>query len=252
MNLEGTWVPEHNESFCVGFLGSLQIRLLKVVSPRKKMQKSNGARRSGRKRKSNVSLDEYRMDEDYVETVPPKRTRRMTGALFSDTREHCEKLLHQLMKHPHGWPFNQPVDPEVLGLADYLEKTAIPMDFGTIQQKLVANAYEDTEQFAADVRLVFSNCWNYNGSKTDVSLMATVLSGIFEKKYKGILSKASKIHQGDEISQMRNVIAELQTEHQKLLKELNKLVNGGAERSHQSSGTKQTKKKKKHLKRGQK
>jgi len=107
------------------------------------------------------------------------------------------------------------------------------MDFGTIQKKLYEAVYRDADEFAADIRLVFTNCWTYNLPGSDIHVMATTLSGIFEKQFKNIKAKETKIHKADEISEMQNVIAELRNEHQKLLNELTKLVKPTAERSNQ-------------------
>ena len=36
------------------------------------------------------------------------------------------------------------------------------MDFGTIKKKIDSGAYKKPEQFASDVRLIFSNCIRYH------------------------------------------------------------------------------------------
>src|SRR5690349_12974708 len=93
----------------------------------------DGTRKSARKRRSSQAWDEYEVDEDYVEALPPKRSRRLVQTTFSDSQEACQKLLTLLMNHELGWPFNQPVDPVALNIPDYFDKILHPMDFGTIQ-----------------------------------------------------------------------------------------------------------------------
>jgi len=198
------------------------------------MQRLNGSRRSARKRRTSQAYSEYEIEEDMLEPLPPKRSRRiLSQGAWSEFQEQCQKLLTQLMQHKHAWAFNQPVDPITLNLPDYFEKIKIPMDFGTIQKKLNESRYTNADEFAADVRLVFTNCWTYNLPGSDIHVMATTLSGIFEKQFKNIKVKESKIQQTDEISEMQNVIAELRSEQQKLLNELTKLVKPTAERSNQ-------------------
>jgi len=190
-----------------------------------------GTRKSNRKRKTNQSWDEYQFDDDdYDEVLPPKRSKRIQNAIYIDTLEHCQRVLSQLMRHKFSRPFSTPVDPVVEGIPDYFEIIKNPMDFGTIQKRLNEAEYENAEEFAADTRLVFSNCWTYNPPGSEIHSMATVLSGIFEKQFKKktkepkIQQQPQQITQSDDISKMQNMINELRNEHQKLLNELTKLV----------------------------
>ena len=74
-------------------------------------------------------------------------------------------VIMRLMEHPmNGGVFNEPVDPEELGIPDYPEIVKCPMDLGTIRQRLEANEYVDASDLAADVRLVFSNAMLYNAT----------------------------------------------------------------------------------------
>ena len=71
--------------------------------------------------------------------------------------------------------FNEPVDPVTLGLDDYLDKVASPMDFGTIMSRLQQGEkagwkkcyYSSPEEVLRDVRLVFDNCFAYNDGPGD-------------------------------------------------------------------------------------
>ena len=45
------------------------------------------------------------------------------------------------------------------------------MDLGTVKKKLENREYANPDEFAADVRLIFSNCYLYNGPQTDVVAM---------------------------------------------------------------------------------
>lgn len=54
--------------------------------------------------------------------------------------------------HPVSFYFGGNFPPE------YLEKVAVPMDFGTITTKLMEGSYQTVEDFVSDCRLVTSNC----------------------------------------------------------------------------------------------
>lgn len=74
----------------------------------------------------------------------------------------CRQLLRVLLKTPNSAPFRAPVK----GARGYKEVVEKPMDFGTIAKKLGKGdrrlSYANVEEFAADMRLVFSNCFLYN------------------------------------------------------------------------------------------
>ncbi|GFY99012.1 global transcription factor group E4 [Actinidia rufa] len=75
------------------------------------------------------------------------------------------------------------VDPEALGLRDYLDVIKHPMDLGTVKSRLNVNWYKSPREFADDVRLTFSNAMIYNPKGQDVHVMAEQLSTIFEEKW---------------------------------------------------------------------
>mmetsp|Transcript_6823 Transcript_6823/g.11014 ORF Transcript_6823/g.11014 Transcript_6823/m.11014 type:complete len:109 (-) Transcript_6823:45-371(-) len=64
--------------------------------------------------------------------------------------------------------FNEPVNPEKLGIHDYFDIIKRPMDFGTIKEKLKRHEFMTMRQFLEDVELVFDNCLIYNGENSDV------------------------------------------------------------------------------------
>ncbi|XP_061357768.1 uncharacterized protein LOC133302060 [Gastrolobium bilobum] len=99
----------------------------------------------------------------------------------------CTAILKSLTSHTYGWAFNKPVDPVALNIPDYF--TVISMDLGTIKSKLEKNIYFSIEEFAADVRLTFSNAMTYNPPMNVVHLMVTELKKIFERKWKDLEKK---------------------------------------------------------------
>ena len=59
-----------------------------------------------------------------------------------------------------------------------------PMDLQTIERKLAANEYAELDDFATDVRLVFSNAMFFNKNEQhQVHIAARKLSTFFELKY---------------------------------------------------------------------
>lgn len=97
----------------------------------------------------------------------------------------CSSVLRELMKKTNAhlnWPFMMPVDPVALNIPDYFEVVKQPMDLGTIRKKLDTGTYARADQFEADVRLVFSNCYAYNPVDSDVSRMARDLEALFDLK----------------------------------------------------------------------
>lgn len=71
--------------------------------------------------------------------------------------------------------FNQPVDPEALGLPNYFTVVKEPMDLGTILHRLTAGEqqgwekceYQTAEEVYRDVSLVWHNCALYNSREVD-------------------------------------------------------------------------------------
>ncbi len=80
-------------------------------------------------------------------------------------REKCRalsSLLCKYMKQPQNCEFLMPVDPERDGCANYLEVIKRPMDFGTIKNQLFDGSLCSISEFSDKMRLVFTNCMEYN------------------------------------------------------------------------------------------
>ncbi|KMZ70188.1 putative Bromodomain-containing protein [Zostera marina] len=106
----------------------------------------------------------------------------------------CDVLLSKLMKHRHGWVFNEPVKVDEMGLFDYFIIIKNPMDLGTVKSRLSKNWYKSPMDFAEDVRLTFKNAMTYNVKGHDVHIMAEMLSGIFEKQWASIAAELTPPH----------------------------------------------------------
>ncbi|KAK7755181.1 hypothetical protein SLS62_002686 [Diatrype stigma] len=80
-------------------------------------------------------------------------------------------------------PFREPVDPVKDNVPDYFEKVAKPMDLSTIQRKLGRNEYANADEFAADVRQIFTNCHTYWDEEAPIRATCDRLEKRFEEKY---------------------------------------------------------------------
>ena len=52
------------------------------------------------------------------------------------------------------------------------------MDLGTVKRRMDARIYADPEEFARDVRLIFTNCYRYVGKISDIKSSNVSRSGI--------------------------------------------------------------------------
>ena len=100
--------------------------------------------------------------------------------------KYCNQLLKELFSKRHleyAWPFYKPVDVKGLGLVDYFEIIREPMDMGSVRAKLEGREYSSPGEFAADMRLIFTNCYKYNAPDSDVVFMAKKLEEAFEIRF---------------------------------------------------------------------
>lgn len=134
-----------------------------------------------------------------ITDVPKAKRQKMDRS----TTLQCTSILKNLMTHPAGWVFNQPVDPVALNIPDYFSIISKPMDLGTIKSKLEKNMYLATEEFAADVRLTFANAMLYNPPSNNVHQMAKKLNDLFNTRWKTVdtnWSESSKVDPGKILS----------------------------------------------------
>ncbi|KAM9689145.1 LOW QUALITY PROTEIN: bromodomain testis-specific protein [Trichechus inunguis] len=98
--------------------------------------------------------------------------------------KHCSEILKEMLAKKHlsyAWPFYNPVDVNALGLHNYyIVKN--PMALGTIK-KMDNQEYKDTYEFAADVRLMFMNCYKYSPPDHEIGTMARMFQDVFERHF---------------------------------------------------------------------
>ncbi|KAJ2963288.1 hypothetical protein NQZ79_g1638 [Umbelopsis isabellina] len=93
----------------------------------------------------------------------------------------CNNTLKALRKHKSSGPFLEPVDIVKFNIPDYPNIVKHPMDLGTVQAKVNSQQYCTIDEFVADVRLIFSNCYLFNGHDSPVSTMATEVEKAFDR-----------------------------------------------------------------------
>jgi bromodomain-containing protein 3 len=101
----------------------------------------------------------------------------------SSRMKYCHGILRELTHKKHqaySWPFLEPVKPELLGINDYFTIIKKPMDLSTVRKKLESHSYPKPEDFVADVRLIFTNCYKYNAPDHQVVDMCKKLQEVFE------------------------------------------------------------------------
>ncbi|XP_061682195.1 bromodomain testis-specific protein isoform X2 [Syngnathoides biaculeatus] len=105
---------------------------------------------------------------------------------LSEPLRHCNGILKEMLSKRHyayAWPFYTPVDTVALALHDYHDIIKQPMDLSTIKKKMEQREYKAAREFAADVRLMFSNCYKYNAPAHEVVYMGRKLQEVFEARY---------------------------------------------------------------------
>ncbi|KAG1940801.1 bromodomain testis-specific protein isoform X1 [Pimephales promelas] len=125
--------------------------------------------------------------KDLPESPPQHQVGRRTK--LSERLKYCCAILKEMFAKKHStyaWPFYKPVDAKSLGLDDYHEIIHQPMDMSTIKKKMETREYTDALQFAADMRLMFSNCYKYNPPGHEVVGMARRLQDVFEFRFSKI------------------------------------------------------------------
>ncbi|KAK4247750.1 histone acetyltransferase [Corynascus novoguineensis] len=82
------------------------------------------------------------------------------GPHFNEMR----RFLYQAQNHKQAWPFLNPVNKDEV--PDYYNVIETPMDLPTMEEKLERDSYETPRDLVADLKLIFSNCRQYNDATT--------------------------------------------------------------------------------------
>jgi Histone acetylation protein/Bromodomain/PHD-finger len=98
-------------------------------------------------------------------------------------------IMRMYDHHMNCGVFNEPVNPITLGLPDYFTIVDVPMDLGTVRQKLEAGKYTAVEELSADVCLVFHNALRYNPEGHPVHLAAGRMLDEYQNAVKKLSGK---------------------------------------------------------------
>lgn len=109
-----------------------------------------------------------------------------------------QSTVRSLKKLKDSAPFLRPVDPVALNVPHYPSIIKTPMDFGTIERKLSSSnpqkpdgnpanpRYHNADDFVSDVRLIFHNCYTFNGPDHAISVMGKRVEEVFDKQVKNM------------------------------------------------------------------
>ncbi|XP_026107838.1 bromodomain-containing protein 3-like isoform X7 [Carassius auratus] len=150
--------------------GMLESKLSKVISRRESTGRSNRP----------IKPPKKDLEDEDVQQQGNKKSK------LNDHLKYCDTILKEMLSKKHAayaWPFYKPVDAEALELHDYHEIIKQPMDLSTVKKKMDSREYQDAQSFAADIRLMFSNCYKYNPPDHEVVAMARKLQDVFEMKF---------------------------------------------------------------------
>ena len=122
------------------------------------------------------------------------------------------------------------------------------MDLGTIEQKMKEGQYSSADEFHADVKLIFKNCYRYNGLDSPVSGLAKQLEKVFDKKWTekpeeppekpaGKRGQSSSPVQEEESSSDEDEIGRIQEQMTLMAKRLSEMQSRKKQRHEQKSPT---------------
>ena len=137
----------------------------------------------------------------------------------------AKRVLNDLMRHHHAWPFAKPVDP--LQVPGYYDVIKDAIDLGTIKTRLERGMYEDVEEFESEVKRVWANCYKFNQDPNhDIVKMAKTLEGLFDEKMEAV-PRGGDAEGSEEMKKMRREMMRMQkamAEQQKLMRQQNELT----------------------------
>lgn len=122
-------------------------------------------------------------DIDY--TTKPSRKKLKPELQFCD--EALAELMHPKNSTLNMW-FLDAVDAEGLNIPDYYAIIKKPMDLGKVSRMLNGGEIANAKEFDKNVRLVFTNCYQFNGPPDQgnpVSMVAKQLEDLYNQQMKG-------------------------------------------------------------------
>ncbi|WFD36850.1 hypothetical protein MCUN1_003740 [Malassezia cuniculi] len=118
--------------------------------------------------KSSVPADEGPLPDEHDTPIQTKKVRA---------------VLQTLMKQKEAAIFLRPIDPVLDGAPTYYDEIKHPMDFGTVDRKFKNGEYATMGDFADDVRLIFSNCRQFNPPGTIPRLLEAAVVKTWRREW---------------------------------------------------------------------
>ncbi|KAI0008603.1 putative Bromodomain testis-specific protein [Xylariaceae sp. FL0662B] len=142
-------------------------------------------------------------------TAKPAKAKRASLNLLTEeelTPEQkmlfCGDLMTRMLSGPGFWtrlvgPFREPVRPVEDGVPDYFDRIEKPMDLNTIKEKMDRGEYKAAEDFVADVRQIFHNCYTYWDPSSPMWSTCERFQKTFEEKLAGMPKWVFKYEGGE-------------------------------------------------------
>ncbi|CAO3598914.1 unnamed protein product [Absidia cylindrospora] len=127
------------------------------------------------------SMEPIELDKLVEEIASPPLTNANATMMTRDQIRYATAVVRNLKKHRDAAPFLRPVDYKNMNVPDYPAIVSRPMDLNTVDRKLGNNEYPTVDDFVTDVRLVFSNCYKFNGPEATISMLCQNVESAFEK-----------------------------------------------------------------------
>jgi bromodomain-containing protein 7/9 len=141
--------------------------------------KRGETKKSNPKRSSTPRAKKPTTSIDFIPTTTVKK-----GPIISDPAERQQKyltFLSTITKHKNASPFMNPVS--VNDAPDYFEVIDNPMDFTTLQQKIIDDEITTAEQLSSHILLIFDNCKHYNRPDSEYYKIARALTEFTKKRF---------------------------------------------------------------------
>jgi hypothetical protein len=117
---------------------------------------------------------------------PEAKKQRIVQEQFQRRQQlwhECYKILERCRRNQKAEAFKKPVDFVRLRIPDYPLVVKHPMDLQTVGEKLKNKLYQEPNEFAADMRLIWDNAIAYNGRAHFVGANALAMSEFFDKAW---------------------------------------------------------------------
>ncbi|RCI13389.1 hypothetical protein L249_1221 [Ophiocordyceps polyrhachis-furcata BCC 54312] len=115
-------------------------------------------------------------------STKPSRKKMKPELQFCD--EVLTELMHSRNHRQNSW-FMEPVDAEGLNIPTYYATIKKPMDLGKVRRMLSGGEIANAKDFDKNVRLIFDNCYKFNGppsEKHPVSALARELEELYTEQ----------------------------------------------------------------------